>query len=346
MPKTYTSTGEARNSLLQQSKKWREEFKALKDKSKKAEDQALIKTIDGALDDVVSTTTHVLEKQEDLEVKVAKIGEGADVANKLAMENVEAVNELQKNVKEDDTYIKDLRKRADELERKAKSSLSIGHSIQLERSACGIICRNIRPVTASQFEKYEEMERAFTIAMTTVGYTPGVAYVRRLRRTKGDEKAGPAPLLVTLTTPGERAKLYNAIDRATRAGKQLGFSVTSEIPKYAIPTYKYMGRLATIIRAQFPELRTRVNIPRGEIWPTVSVKHVNDNKFVKANATMIDHAKSEYARANREKASKNQKKPASTQSASTSAGAGEPMDTGSSQSQAARPQRAVKKPKQ
>ena len=342
MPKSYTSSSEARSALLQQSKKWREDFKALKEKSKKAEEQALIKTVDGALDELVSSSAHLLERQEELDDRVEKLGEGVDVANKLAEQFGHAVEDLQKNVKEDEASLQSLIKKTDEVERKTRSSLSMAHTLQLERASTGIICRNIRPVTVNRYEKYEELEKAFTTTMAAVGYVPPVAYIRRLQRVKGDDKPGPAPLLVTLTTPGERAKLYSAIDRTTKAGKQLGFSVTSEIPKYAIPTYKYMGRLATIIRAQFPELKTRVNIPRGDVWPTVLVKHNDDTKFIKADTNMLEHAKSEYVRANKERAANKSKRTATSSTASDGT-TSEPMDVGSSTG--GRPQRQVRKPK-
>ena len=169
--------------------------------------------------------------------------------------------------------------------------------------------------------------------MSAVGYCPQVAYIRRLQRGKGDDRAGPAPLLVTLTTPGERSKLYHSIDRAVKSGAQLGFSVTSEIPKYAISSYKFMGRVATVIRSQFPELKTRVNIPRGDTWPTVSIKHEDDNKFVKADQQMIDQAKMELAKANKEKPTKG-KKPEVEPSTSD-----EPMEVGAA---SGRPQRQKK----
>ena len=97
MPKSYTSVSEARSALLQQSKKWREDFKALKEKSKKVEEQALIKTVDGAVDELVSSSAHLLERQEELDDRVEKLGEGVDVANKLAEQFGHAVEDLQKN---------------------------------------------------------------------------------------------------------------------------------------------------------------------------------------------------------------------------------------------------------
>ena len=341
MPRTYTSNAEARSSLIQQSKKWREDFKTLKDKFKKAEEQNLIKTIDVALDEVVSTSAHILEKQDGIEKELQKIGEGADVANQLAVENGAAMDTIKQNLMEDATYIKDLQKKTQEAERQAKSSLNLAHSMQLERASTGIICRNIRPLPRGTSERYEDMEKAFNQAMTLTGYVPKVAFIRRLMRVKSDDRTGPTPLLVTLTSPGERAKLYTAIDRATKAGTKLGFSVTSEVPKYAIPQYKYMGRLANIIRDQFPELRTRVHIVRGDTWPTVSVKHVNDNKFVKADANMLEHAKAEYAKQNREKAAARSQNRASKQTGTAASASGmEPMDVGAA---GARPQRAAKK---
>ena len=64
MPKSYTSSSEARSALLQQSKKWREDFKALKEKSKKVEEQALIKTVDEFLGQFLSTITGVPSAQD------------------------------------------------------------------------------------------------------------------------------------------------------------------------------------------------------------------------------------------------------------------------------------------
>ena len=195
MPKSYMLSSEARSALLQQSKKWREDFKALKEKSKKVK-QALIKTVAGALDELVSSSAHLQERQEELDDRVEKLGEGVDVANKLAEQFGHAVEDLQKNVKEDETSLQNLIKKTDEVERKTRSSLSMAHALQLKRASTGTICRNIRLVTVNRYKKYEELEKAFTTTMAAVGYVPPVAYVRRLQRVKGDDKTW------TGTTPG------------------------------------------------------------------------------------------------------------------------------------------------
>lgn len=87
-----------------------------------------------------------------------KIGEGVDVANKLTEQFGHAMEDLQKNVKKDETNIQ----KTDEVERKTRSSLSKALALQLERASTGIICRNILPVTVNRYEKYEELEKAFT----------------------------------------------------------------------------------------------------------------------------------------------------------------------------------------
>lgn len=340
MPRTHASSPEAKNALLAASKKWREEFKSLREKSKKNEDQALIKAIDGAMDDMVSATNFVLDQSTVFEEKLKANGDGVDTALKLAEANDAELHELKAEAKKSSTELGEIKTRTDEIDRRSRTSINMSHDLQLERASAGIICRNILPLVRQ--EKYEDMERAFHTALQKLNFNPAVAYVRRLQKAKGDRNGGPGALLVTLTSPGERARLFASLERAHRDGKQFSFTISAEIPKYAIHSYKYMGKLASIVREEYPELRTRINILRGDHWPTISVKHADDTKYVKIQKEMLEFAKQKFAE--RSSAGAKQKKgKAGDQGPKPQAGPSghTPMDTSDANS---RPKRTTKPP--
>ena len=60
-----------------------------------------------------------------MESKIEEIGEGLDVANKLAMENGATVDELKQSSVEDSAKIQEVKKNADKVDRKASSSLKL-----------------------------------------------------------------------------------------------------------------------------------------------------------------------------------------------------------------------------
>ena len=325
MPKTFVNSSEAKSSLLKQSKLWREEFKTIRESKKKAEDQALVKAIDGALDEIVSASAHVLDKQEGLEKMVERTGAGLEVALQLGDQRDLEINKINESAKIESEAFKTLQRKADDNERRTKASLEMAQALQLERASSGIICRNMNALV-SRVETFEDLRRAFHTALAVLNYQPQVSFIRRLARMKGDTRNGPTAMLVNLASPGERAILYSHIDKAVKAGKQLNFSISSEVPRYAISTYKYMGKLASIVRTQYPELRTRVNIPKGEQWPAISVKHDDDNKFIKCSKDMLEAAKAEYVKAGKEKSDSRKNKKATA--ANSAAGAGPSTSSG------------------
>lgn len=67
-------------------------------------------------------------------------------------------------------------------------------------------------------------------------------------------------MIVELGSVGKKLKLFNALDRAFAQKVDIPFSIMTEIPDYAMSQYKFMGRLATIIREIKPHIRTKVNI--------------------------------------------------------------------------------------
>ena len=58
----------------------------------------------------------------------------------------------------------------------------------------------------------------------------------------------------------------------TSTHKHVEISLTSEIPKYALPKYRRLGKLAKALRDHDKRWKTKVSIPRGKLQPVLQLK--------------------------------------------------------------------------
>ena len=90
---------------------------------------------------------------------------------------------------------------------------------------------------------------------------------------------------------GAKLEFYGALDTAVKANLDTGFSVTNKIPRYAIKSYKHLGQIAAIIRQTDKNLRTKVQIPSGDQWPTIFTKKAGDRSYGRVSKELFDKAK-------------------------------------------------------
>lgn len=319
MPKALETPAIARAELVKASKKWRAELELLRKATKGEQEKKTIRCLDEALDATADGVLTALSK--------------VDEVSSIAHHNSDGVKMCQEMVDgyglEQETQKKELERvgaaadgatlTSNSSARQAKAALNQIQLMQLEAAARGIICRNIKPTTHLQPERYEDMETAFFRAMSVINVKPKVNQVKRLQRVKGDNARFPSTMKVELQSPGERIKLYNAIDLAVSNNIQMEFSVSSEIPRYAINAHRLLGKLAAIIRQQNPDTKTRVAILRGDVWPTIQIKQRNGQKYTKCPDDILQTARAEHLRAQKElSAEKKRKKTAAEANMDTS----------------------------
>jgi hypothetical protein len=112
-------------------------------------------------------------------------------------------------------------------------------------------------------------------------------------------------LRVALASALEKRKLFEAIESCTKARGKVPFSCSHEVPKYAMSSYKYCNKLATLCKVGDPKCKVRVYIPKGESWPVIFIRRENDKDFRKLSKTELEEVKKELA--NREKKEKEAK---------------------------------------
>jgi len=116
--------------------------------------------------------------------------------------------------------------------------------------------------------------------------------IKRLQASRESKERNMAPSIrVTMAGVEEKLTLFRALEDNAARGKRVTFSVTHEIPKYAISSYKFCQTLAAIVREQSETIRTRVYIPPGRQWPTIFVRNGKDSKFMEITQTDFKRAK-------------------------------------------------------
>ena len=320
MSKSYQTPAEAKKALLDQSKRWRAELEILRkganEKTEKSA-KALTGTIDRALDEVVQAVQFQNDFTGSLAQRVEAVVEGTDLNNKLVTTAVDDATKALDTSQAALQAAQKVSKQLEELNRKANAALSASQAADLKHSQQVLICRNIPVVTNRVPERFEDMEKAFLTALKPINFVPRINHVKRLQRIKTDDGRKPASLKVELSSVGEKLKLFMALDRAFAAKVPVSFSVMTEIPQYAMSQYRFMGRLASLIRERHPSLRTKVCIVRGGSWPVVTIKEDKNKRFELCPEELLVEAKKEHERRaqidnDRKRASTSQSQPMQT----------------------------------
>ena len=291
MPRGFSSTTDAKNSLLEASKKWRAEFKA---KPATSEVKALSHTVTGALDDLVAAQIHTFDQVKANAEAAANANVGTDVANKLATHAAQEVDAMQERMAAVTKESKEARNVAEESVRRGKSNLTHIQVLQLKDTETVLICRNIESLAKGREESYEDMEAAFKAVMDYMGVIVKVNHVRRLQRVKGDTAKGPATMRVQLSCVGDKIKIFNAIEGLVKRKAKFSFTFHNEIPSYAMDAFKFLSKVAVEVRILEPDTKTRVAILRGEHWPTLTVKRHKVGKYEKIDDKAFETARAIY----------------------------------------------------
>lgn len=295
--KKHKNLEETTRSLYAASLKWSEEY----EKAKTGKQLAGVSK--GALDELTAGTLLALRAATHLDTVASKNGEGVEISMKLAREakglavtNEEAGKNLASNMS----------KHVENINKRVKSNLTVIQQIQLEKSENAMIVRGIPMANADprRKETYMELEAAVQATFQGIG-CPALKFksIRRLQiSASAKAKAQPPSLRVEVASQGDKHHLFTAVEKFTRQQRKLPFSVTHEIPRYAINAYKYCQAIAAIVRENNPEVKTRVSIPRGEHWPVIMMKAEQEVQYSRLSAEWFKAAKEKYIEQNRRKA--------------------------------------------
>jgi hypothetical protein len=280
MPFNYKDMSEVRERLLERNAKWQAEL----DRISKTTKDGYIKAISTRVAEVADELAGVSTFHTDKICENQKLAEKAIEASGAALESssaaLEAQKQMEKNLKESETKI-------DTNTKRGLKSIHERQRADLEKCQNVVIGRGILPLVQGK-ESYGDLEAAALTAFKKIGIKKGmisISYVRRLSRGANGEKSKrtkePQALRIELGSLGDKIKLYEAmIESLTH--KHVEFSLTSEIPKYALPKYRRLGKLAKALRDNDRRMKTKVTIPRGKLQPVLQVKKRGTGEKYKA----------------------------------------------------------------
>ena len=307
MPLKFNTTDEARKLVLDESKKWR----AALEKSKAAKDGAkeIATTMVAATDVLVSTQTFTLDAlsgiQAEVEVVKGGVDKTAEAVNMLSEEHDQIKEAVNQHEKKQDMVSKNTANATV----KAKATQNALYRLQLERSQSVVVIRNIPPLTANR-ETYDDLERCVAKLLKELHINRDgirVNSVRRLQRSKLDRSGDHPALRIELGGVGDKIKIYQAIDHMIKTGKRVTAQVNNEIPEYALKAYKTQCRIATHIRRRDTNLKTRVSIERGDLWPSILTKKRGTGKYEPVEEEIYERAKDDVTRERKRETEKRKK---------------------------------------
>ena len=257
-----------RERLLERNAKWQAELNKL---SKTTKD-AYIKAVSTKVAEVANELVGVSTFQSDKICENRKLADNAIEASSVALESSTAALEAQKQI------VKDLKESESKIDTNTKRGLKSIHERQradLEKSQTVVIGRGILPLVEGK-EAYGDLEVAVMTAFKKIGIKKGmisINYIRRLNKAGGEKSTKdrePSALRIELCSISDKIKLYEAMIKAS-AHKHVEFSLTSEIPKYQLPKYRRLGKLAKALR-DHKRWKNKVSIPRGKLQPVLQLK--------------------------------------------------------------------------
>ena len=213
-----------------------------------------------------------------------------DCGNLVTLNNT-AVDSLKNTL---DTETGKIKQALDKGSRRAEKALDNSQKNQLAKSEYTLIVRGVPYATdLDRKETYFELKEVLLRSFAQVGCRPLQFWnIKRLQASRESKERKMAPSIrVTMAGVEEKLTLFRALEDNAARGKRVTFSVTHEIPKYAISSYKFCQTLAAIVREQSDTIRTRVYIPPGRQWPTIFVRNGKDSKFMEITQTDFKRAK-------------------------------------------------------
>ena len=291
MPRGHKTHSEARRELLEASKEWKLEM------AKPKTVATLAAATVGALDSVVAAQNFLLDREEALEVHVSKNTEGVGIAQKMGEQALRDIEDLHKKAKETGEKAANVDKQQKETAKLAARNRTEHQRNELDKVKNVLICKGIpKVIREGRKETFFERREAMHKVLQWLKITEPVVILNaeRLQKSKDDTSKDPRPLRVTLGGAADKYLIFDAIDRAIRNGTKFNFSIAHEVPRYALSRYKFLQRVAATARKQDQQLKTRVGMVPGELFPIIQTKNRREPKYTKIKEGVFNAAKSAY----------------------------------------------------
>lgn len=286
------SSSEESIKLLEASKRWRAEFKRIETGDKTLE--ALSRTINGALDDIVNAQVGAMEQLKIVGGTARLSAKGADLAQQMAKEAITKASENEAQIISNqeiaDKHLRDL-------EARSKAAMSQIQKLELAKTETTIIAKGIGMMSLGK-ESQDDLRRALNMAFQQLNVgNLEVQHARRMQRVKGDKGVAPAALKVKLTSVADKLKLYEAMRRMTSQGMNINYEFQNEVPPYALNSHKQLHKVALEIRKIDKKIKTRVSMVKGEAWPQLRIKRRGQAKYEQAPKELVDLARQNMIKA-------------------------------------------------
>lgn len=258
-------------------------------------------TLSTVVDSFTAQHNFVHDAMDIQDQRIASLDQGVDLATRIGNQCSNETQENRDRIMKLELANKDMLLELAEASRKAKAALTAAQQIQLERSQNVVIVRGIRP--EKNEENYEDLERAFFRMLRKLKLDGGqikINYLRRLPRNRGERTGEPLSVRVELSSLGDKIKMFNRVEEMVKSKEEnFEYSITNEIPRYALNSYKYLCRIATEVRHQNAALKTRVGIMRGDSYPVITIRKRTEKDYKKIDEPTMERAKAEVVRKNK-----------------------------------------------
>jgi len=291
---------------MEKSKAWRAKLETFKNNKALT---GIAETMDEALDGMVAQSLHMLKTTNKQGERLDHLDEGAVILHEHMEAQTEEAKKQAARMDDLEEEQKISRMKVDDNTKKSKIATANFHRAELEKSQNVVIARGVFPVTGADKERYDDLEKAVAHVFRTLK-VPNlrINHVKRLQKVATDESSGPATMRIELASKGEKVKLFQAIEETIKKRTcTLTATFSNEVPQYAMNAFKYLSRVAALMRRNDSNLKTRVNILRGDIWPSIQIKQRNERKYHPCPDDLFERSKTEFNRKSKEEQEKKRK---------------------------------------
>ena len=297
MPIDYKSHDQVRTRLVAQGKIWRATLNKVKT-SKHEGVKELAGTVEEVVDEVTAGLIYCASETQKQSTRVDHLELGVATATQQAETVFEAQDVIKTEFNALELRLEEATKQNEALKKRVEHNTVVSHRAEMAKSANVVVCRNIRPVKAGE-ESYEDIEKAFWMAIKPAKLERhlSINYIGRLQKAPSDHPDAPALIRVVLGSSGQKRKLYDSVNDLIKRGASFEPSFTNEIPAYALNAHKHLSRIAAHMRRENRQLKTRVSILKGDIWPVISIKVRGQPTYVKIKDEEMQSAREAYLKA-------------------------------------------------
>ena len=118
-------------------------------------------------------------------------------------------------------------------------------------------------------ETYNDIDKAFLTALKPLKLDKSIRVdsIRRLQKSRPTLTGLPS-----LESSWAPTAVRNSGTICLRSGASYEPSFHNDIPQYALGSHRHLGKIAVFMRERDRDLRTRISIQRGDVWPSITVR--------------------------------------------------------------------------